>query len=510
MPPTLELVGRGPITIESAIEEENNIINWVSYGPATDRLYQELWEQRDSMEALVKHHLALGRQDMCIVLPPHHWIRGSFNVCVFVEVKSGSSSRKVIFRCPMPHKLAEARYPGSIHEKLSCEVGAYMWVEENCPEIRSPHLFGFGFLDGRHFTHTKHMPFFPRIVRQFWRSIYRFFRLPLLSHYVWNLPSHQMCSAYMVLEYLGPETGQMLSDTFDTYREDEAQRQRLFRGMSRIMLSLARIPQAHIGSFQFNDNGTVTLTNRPLSCSMMILENDGATRAIQRNDTFSCTDAFVSDMLTFHDHRFLSQPNAVYDEGDCRTQMAVKTLLRVVSQVYIKRELRNGPFLLQLTDFHASNILVDKQWNVTGLIDLEWICALPSEMLAVPYWLTGCSIDRIEGEKLDQFDQVRRAFMHIFEEEEQATKAEASHDITLSKVMQDMWNSKGVWFWYCLSSVNAMYFLLETHLLPPKSLSLEAERIVSRFWSRNSEDVVRMKLADKKAYDDELRELFSK
>lgn len=72
MPPTLELIGRGPIKIESAIEEERNIINWVSYGPATDRFYQELWAQKDSIEALVKHHLALGKEDMCNVLPSHH------------------------------------------------------------------------------------------------------------------------------------------------------------------------------------------------------------------------------------------------------------------------------------------------------------------------------------------------------------------------------------------------------------------------------------------------------
>jgi len=312
----------------------------------------------------------------------------------------------------------------------------------------------------------------------------------------------------MVLEYMGPETGQMLSQTFDTFREDEAHRQRLFRGMSRIMLSLARIPQAQIGSFQFNDNGIVTLANRPLTCSTMILENDGATRTLQRNDTFSCTDAFVSDTLTFHDHRFLSQPNAVNDEDDCRGQMTVKTLLRVLSHVHIKRELRNGPFVLQLTDFHASNILVDEQWNVTGLIDLEWLCALPSEMLAVPYWLTGCSVDGIEDEKLDQFDQVRREFMRVFEEEELATKAKARHNITLSEVMQDMWQSKGVWFWYCLASVNAMYVLLEMHLYPPKTLSVEAERVLSRFWCMDSEDIVRKKLADKHAYDEELRKLF--
>lgn len=78
------------------------------------------------------------------MLPSHCWIRGSFNVCVFVEVKSGSLARKVVFRCPMPHKLAEARYPGSIDEKLSGEVGAHVWIEKHCPEIRSPHLFGFG------------------------------------------------------------------------------------------------------------------------------------------------------------------------------------------------------------------------------------------------------------------------------------------------------------------------------------------------------------------------------
>lgn len=154
MPPTVELIGRGPMTFEAAKEEERNVIAWASYGPATDKLYHEIWEQKRSIENLVKHHLALGRQDTCTVLPPSHWIRGSFNVCVFVEVKSASLSRKVIFRCPMPHKLAEDRYPGSIDEKMSCEVGASIWVEEKCPEIRSPHLFGFGFSDGRHVSRT--------------------------------------------------------------------------------------------------------------------------------------------------------------------------------------------------------------------------------------------------------------------------------------------------------------------------------------------------------------------
>lgn len=70
---------------------------------------------------------------------------------------------------------------------------------------------------------------------------------------------------------------------------------------------------------------------------MVLLENDGAPRTIQRSDTYKCTDAFAADMITFHDRRFLGQPNVVNDETDCRGQMAVKTLLHVFSHRYIRR-----------------------------------------------------------------------------------------------------------------------------------------------------------------------------
>lgn len=53
-----------------------------------------------------------------------------------------------------------------------------------------------------------------------------------------------------------------------------------------------------------------------------------------------------------------------------------------------------------------------------------------------------------------------------------------------------------------------MYFLLDTHLYPPKSLSIEAERHVSMFWSWDSEDIVTKKLEDRQAYEKELRGLF--
>jgi hypothetical protein len=116
----------------------------------------------------------------------------------------------------------------------------------------------------------------------------------------------------------------------------------------------------------------------------------------------------------------------------------------------------------------------------------------------VPYWLTGCSIDEIQDERYADFNGIRGEFMRVLEEQERGAGAE------VSQVIREMWDSKGVWFWYCLSSVNAMYFLLEGHLCPPGSLSTSVERAVSQFWCENPEAVVGAKLAEREEYDAEL------
>ena len=163
----------------------------------------------------------------------------------------------------------------------------------------------------------------------------------------------------MLLEHIGSDTVQMLLNTLDTHRADPERRQRLFHSLARIILSLARIPQSRIGSFQFQSDSTVALTNRYLSCSLAIMENNSTPRSIQRNDLYSYIDSVISDLLTFHDERFLAQPNAAFSENDCRRQMAVISSLRAISHRYIKREYRQGSYLLKLTDVNPTNIFVD-------------------------------------------------------------------------------------------------------------------------------------------------------
>jgi hypothetical protein len=145
---TIEL-DSGPITYGDAVKSEINIINQFAYYEETKKLCKDLWEQRQSIEALTAHHLGLGQNGACIVQAQDTWLRGGFNICIPVEVEVGDVTKKVIFRCPMPHKLAEASYPGTVDEKIRCEVGTYAWMQENTPSVPIPHLFGFGFPDGR-------------------------------------------------------------------------------------------------------------------------------------------------------------------------------------------------------------------------------------------------------------------------------------------------------------------------------------------------------------------------
>ncbi|RKU41349.1 hypothetical protein DL546_001171 [Coniochaeta pulveracea] len=497
-------------TLESAFEHEGNLLLRLQQQHIAQGLRHVLWGDRASIVSLVRHHLGLATDDACVVLPPSSWIQGAFNICIFVEViKQGASAKRYIFRCPMPHKLSEEQHPGTVDEKVCCEAASYVWIQEHCTDIRIPRLYGFGLTNGCHFTHVDKMSLRHRVYRSLCRWIHRFFGLPLLSNYVHNTSAPAVMTAYSILEYIGPETGQMLSDSWAECRNDVARRGRLYRGMARIMLSLARIPQRSIGAYRFNtSDSTVTLTNRPLTCSAIIMENSGAPRTIQPRQTYQSVESFTSDMLTLHDNYLLHQPHAVQDEDDAYERFTIRLLLRAVSHHFILPRWRDGPYVLQLTDFHQSNIFVDSEWNVVGMIDLEWICSLPIEMLSVPYWLTGCSIDGIIDKEYEDFDEARQDFLAAMDEEAETTSLKPKHDIPITHFMREMWLSKGVWFWACVRSLNGWLFVFEDHIVPKFSNDkkfITRLKGVAALWQEDVESVVKAKVEDEETYKRELR-----
>ncbi|KAK9438802.1 Aminoglycoside phosphotransferase [Metarhizium brunneum] len=506
MASTIPLLDHESVTFEEAKNLDFNVIHRHNQVALAKQLYHDLWSHRESIATITKKQLGLDAGAECSVALPQDWIRGKFNVCIPIEVKSRRLGRRVLMRCPMPFALRDS---ASLDEKLRGEVGAYLWMQEHCPDIRIPQLYGFSTSNG-HFTHEARLPWYMRLRRIVLRLFRSVFQHPALSSYAPMTSPTTLPTQYMLLDYIGQDVGQMLSSTWNIHRHDPSHRNLLFHGLARIMISLARIPQPRIGSFRFHDDCTVTLTNRPSFAATALLENWGAEPSIDHEETYCSTESYVADMITLHDNYFYSNESAADDEHDCRAQMAIRTMLRTLSHNYIKREYRNGPFLLQLTDLHQSNVFVDDDWNITCLLDLEWLCALPPEALSAPYWFTGRSIDGIvdnhEGQNLTEYDGIRKEFMRAFSEEESRFKLVWP----LSRIMEEMWQSKGTWFWHSLESVNGAYYLVYDHLVPQFSESISGlDKSFALLWRRKSQHIVEKKISDFNGYTQKLGRLYT-
>lgn len=143
---TLSLSGGETFSLSAATKNERNILSRLQRSHATEQLRQDLWGERTRIEALVANHLRRMSPSACTVQPTNTWFKGQFNICVVVHIQLGDQTlSKMIFRCPMAHKVGEQYTPGSVDEKMRTEVATYAWIEANCPEIPIPCLRGFGF-----------------------------------------------------------------------------------------------------------------------------------------------------------------------------------------------------------------------------------------------------------------------------------------------------------------------------------------------------------------------------
>lgn len=145
MPITLPLYNGLRIGFKSAHEAEEDIIRRIAWHNSAVKATADLQRQGQEghLSSLVAHHLRI-EATRCVVESPEKWPVGGFNKCVSIRVGDPGSSH-LLLRVPMAHRLA-----GLVEEKMRCEVATYIWMQEYCPDIRIPKLYGFGFPDGCH------------------------------------------------------------------------------------------------------------------------------------------------------------------------------------------------------------------------------------------------------------------------------------------------------------------------------------------------------------------------
>ncbi|KAK4154210.1 hypothetical protein C8A00DRAFT_43010 [Chaetomidium leptoderma] len=523
---TLPLL-KGIITLGEALGEDQDVIHQLSYPEKRAIFYVYLDRRRALIADIVSRHLSipLGTFHLGEV---KEWIHGSFNACIPIHINTPTPRpdlpERAIIRFPLPYKTGEEHFPGNVDEKLRCEAATYVWLQQNCPDVPIPRLFGFGFPGTPSLTALENEPFWNRI-RWFFRNAIARLAGKRLPRYFAH-PRHNLLEVgYLVIEHVAE--GRMLSESWKEHHGDQNRRSNLFRGLSRIMLSLAKIPLPRIGSWTMDNQGILSLTNRPLTFHLHQLENQHIPTGIPRDLTYASADTYLSDILTYHDQRMRHQPNSIHSQRDGEDQLAALATMRLLLPEFTHRRFREGPFVMALTDLHQSNIFVDEDWHITRLIDLEWACVRPIEMvLNPPYWLSSQSagpsalgVDQLIGEERGKYAERHREFASAFEREEEAAAAalhgQSKSKNELTRILRDSWERGTFWYMQALDCPSALYALFMFHIQPrfaqlDNAALDEFSRFVMPYWGRDTQRFIVDKVRQQGEYEEKLRGLFAR
>lgn len=349
-------------------------------------------------------------------------------------------------------------------------------------------------------------------MRYFQRRLLSLFNYPVPCQYIRSRSQSDLTTGYLLIDYIEEKDGKMLSESWKELRFDKTRRNNLFKGLSNIILSLGRIPLPRIGSFTINNEGFVSLTNRPLTLLLQQLENERIPTNIDRHLTYSTVEPYILDLFALHDSRLRYQPNSVNDAADCRGQMAALTGMRSVLHHFYRRDFRYGPFFFTLTDIHQSNIFVDVDWHIKYMIDLEWTCSLPVEMLHPPHWLTDRNVDQLDREHLAAFNEIREEFMDVFAEEEKIFLHSEQFALPRTHIMKSGWDTGKFFYFHALDSTVGLFGLFWQHIqprfAPSHGVDETFDRIYAPYWKVKAEDFISTKLDEKEEYNKQLQRAF--
>ncbi|KKZ68476.1 hypothetical protein EMCG_05935 [[Emmonsia] crescens] len=491
------------VTYSSAKDKESNMLIALT---DKDNLYKQLaqlYDNKTLLEQLVAHHLSISPKECKVV---GKLLFGSYNICISISIHG---HKRMMMRFPILHRVGEFFRPGNADEKIRCEAGTYTWLNENCPSVPVPKLYGFALSTGQTYTAAENLPWLPRYFHYIRCRLLNLFGCAAPSKYIRHQgPCFDVLNAgYLLIEYIDESRGTMLSYTWEDKKNENNLRHNLFKGLSRILLDIAKVPVARIGSFVIDDNGYLVLNNRPLSIEIQELEGKQIPVDIPRDITYSSVDSYITDILAFHDSRFAHQPNALKSRTDGHYQAAALAAMRTASSHFFKRELRFGPFVYVLNDLHQSNILIDEDWNITCLIDLEFACSKPIEMLHPPHWFTSRYVNTIE---IDHFTVAHQEFVALMEQQEEELYADAT--MSVSSVMKRGLENRSFWYSLALTNIAGLEDIFYEHIgtvfAEDTGDNPYFVKVTHKFWTAGIDEFIAKKLKDKAAYDKRLKEEF--
>ncbi|KAK3295806.1 uncharacterized protein B0H64DRAFT_155323 [Chaetomium fimeti] len=207
---------------------------------------------------------------------------------------------------------------------------------------------------------------------------------------------------------------------------------RLYRQAAKIILQLSKLEMPRIGSLQQQGDSFV-VGSRPLTQDMNDLIVQGGippSMLPPENATYSTSDEWYTALADVHFALLTFQHNnAIDSDDDCRDKFVARHLFRqLVRQGKLfdatatlagsgetsgrpkkpppRKQAKKETFRLWMDDLRPSNILLDADLNIVGVVDWEWTYFAPCSFVRdPPWWLLLGRPDYWDGGLLDFRDK---------------------------------------------------------------------------------------------------------
>ncbi|GKZ38554.1 hypothetical protein AbraIFM66950_010836 [Aspergillus brasiliensis] len=227
-----------------------------------------------------------------------------------------------------------------------------------------------------------------------------------------------------------------------------------------ILLQLNRLSLPRIGSVERVDEFSYEVNSRPLSLHMNELVRLGTLpRSALPESTFDTSSSYFDELAELHIQHLKHQRNdAVEPATDCRRKYVARQLFRKLAKdrrlTASTRDGDSGPFRLWCDDLRPSNVLLNADLQVVGVIDWEFSYAAPAEFSeASPWWLLleqqEYWPDGIE-DWTEVYEQRLQTFLKVLVEREESliSSGRLTEEQRLSGPMRESWQNGDFWVSY--------------------------------------------------------------
>ncbi|KAL3418436.1 phosphotransferase family protein [Phlyctema vagabunda] len=344
---------------------------------------------------------------------------GAFNVCLQMKFGDGGSA---IIRFPQPGNI---RFP---EEKVRKEVAVMRFVAENT-----------------------------------------LIPVPFVLHHGTAEEGPAGMGPFILMEYVSHARNMTAElNTPGFRREDrpvlnpqisEAKLKFAYGQMAAVLLHLSRPGFAQIGSLEELEDGDWSVTERPMTFNMNELVSLGNfPPAKLPSDVFQTSSSYFRALADTNLVHLSTQRNdAIESAEDCRRKYVARHLFRKIvsdGQFPSPPQPETKPFKLFCDDFRPSNVLVDEECKIVGVIDWEFSYVAPAEYsYSPPWWLLIESPEEWLGGISDwvkEYEPRLRTFLGALKEREDIMIKDGTlrEDQRLSFRMKSSWETGEFWMSY--------------------------------------------------------------